>query len=65
MHGHHFRVLHLLDDGWEPYWRDSLIIPPGRRARIAFVADNPGKWLIESTILEHAMSGVSAVFEVR
>ena len=24
LHGHHMRVLHLLDDGWEPYWRDSV-----------------------------------------
>ncbi len=64
VHGHAFRVLHLLDDGWEPYWRDSVIVPPGGTVRIAFVADNPGKWLIESTILDHAMSGLAAWFEV-
>ena len=64
-HGFHMRVLHLLDDGWEPYWRDAVIIPPGRTVRVAFVADNPGKWLIESTILEHAMSGAMAWFEVK
>ena len=65
LHGHHMRVLHLLDDGWEPYWRDSVIIAPGRTVRVAFLADNPGKWMLESTILEHAMSGVSAWFEVK
>ncbi len=65
LHGHHMRVLHLLDDGWEPFWRDSVIVPPGRHARVAFLASNPGKWLIESSILEHAMSGVSAWFEVK
>ena len=65
VHGHHMRVLHLLDDGWEPYWRDSVIIAPTRTVRIAFIADNPGKWLIESTILEHAMSGAWAWFEVK
>jgi hypothetical protein len=32
--------------------------------RVAFIADNPGKWLIESTILDHAMSGLAAWFEV-
>ncbi len=64
VHGHALRVLHLLDDGWEPYWRDSVIIPPGGTVRIAFVADNPGKWLIESTILHQAMSGLAAWFEV-
>ncbi len=65
VHGHHMRVLHPLDDGWEPYWRDSVILPPGRTVRVAFVADNPGKWLIESAIPEHAASGAMAWFEVR
>ena len=37
-----------MDDGWEPYWRDTLLIQPGRTAHIAFVADNPGKWPLES-----------------
>ncbi len=65
VHGHALRVLHLLDDGWEPYWRDSVIVPTGGTVRVAFLADNPGKWLIESTILDHAMSGLAAWFEVR
>ena len=64
VHGHALRVLHLLDDGWEPYWRDSVIVPPAGTVRVAFLADNPGKWLIESTILERAMSGLAAWFEV-
>ncbi len=64
VHGHALRVLHLLDDGWEPYWRDSVIVPAGATVRVAFLADNPGKWLIESTILDHAMSGLAAWFEV-
>jgi len=64
VHGHALRVLHLLDDGWEPYWRDSVIVPPRGTVRVAFLADNPGKWLIESTILDHAMSGLAAWFEV-
>lgn len=48
VHGHAMRQLHLLDDGWEPYWRDAVVVPEGRTVRVAFVADNPGKWLIES-----------------
>ena len=40
--GHVARLLHALDDGWEPYWRDVFIVPPGRTVRLAFVADNPG-----------------------
>jgi FtsP/CotA-like multicopper oxidase with cupredoxin domain len=64
VHGHAMRVLHLLDDGWEPYWRDTVIIPPGATVRVAFQTEWRGKWLIESTILDHAMSGLAAWFEV-
>ncbi len=64
VHGHVFRVLHGLDDGWEPYFMDTVIVGEGRTVRIAFNADNPGKWLIRSTILEHMESGVLSWFEV-
>jgi FtsP/CotA-like multicopper oxidase with cupredoxin domain len=47
LHGHSFRLLDALDDGWKPFWLDTMPIEPQSKARIAFVADNPGKWLIE------------------
>ena len=25
LHGHVMRLLHAMDDGWEPYWRDSVL----------------------------------------
>jgi FtsP/CotA-like multicopper oxidase with cupredoxin domain len=64
LHGHVFRVLHALDDGWEPYFMDTVLVGDNRTVRIAFNADNPGKWLIRSTILEHMESGVLSWFEV-
>jgi FtsP/CotA-like multicopper oxidase with cupredoxin domain len=64
IHGHVMRLLHDLDDGWEPYWRDSVLIEPGKTHHVAFLADNPGKWLIHSAILEHSMAGASTWFEV-
>lgn len=64
LHGHAMRLLHGLDDGWEPYWRDSVIVPQGRTTRIAFVADNPGRWRIGSGVMEHAVGGLAAFFEV-
>ncbi len=63
-HGHVFRVLHALDDGWEPFFLDTVIVPEGKTVRIAFTADNVGKWLIRSTIIEHMEGGVQAWFEV-
>jgi FtsP/CotA-like multicopper oxidase with cupredoxin domain len=64
VHGHVMRLLHDLDDGWEPYWRDAVLIPEGRTKHAAFVADNPGKWAIESSITDRAASGLATWFEV-
>jgi len=62
--GHVGRLLHALDDGWEPYWRDTVLVAPGRTVHIAFVADNPGKWPIGSAIPEHRAAGVIGWFQV-
>jgi FtsP/CotA-like multicopper oxidase with cupredoxin domain len=64
LHGHHFRLLDRLDDGWKPFWLDSLVVPAQQTARIAFVADNPGKWMIHCHMLEHQESGMAAWFAV-
>jgi FtsP/CotA-like multicopper oxidase with cupredoxin domain len=62
--GHVMRLLHNLDDGWEPYWRDAVITPAGKTSRVAFLAENPGRWLIENADPERAAAGLSAWFEV-
>ncbi|MGY4479494.1 multicopper oxidase domain-containing protein [Bradyrhizobium sp. USDA 3364] len=47
LHGHHFRLLDKLDDGWKPFWLDTLAVEPGQTQRIAFLAEYPGRYLIE------------------
>ncbi len=64
LHGHCFRLLHPLDDGWEPYWLDTFQLLGGRTARIGFLADNPGRWLISATVLERFDTGLWTAFEV-
>jgi FtsP/CotA-like multicopper oxidase with cupredoxin domain len=64
VHGHHFRVLDRLDDGWKPYWLDTIVVAGRQTARIAFVADNPGRWLIEQHALDGPAAGVGW-FEVK
>ncbi|MBJ6126047.1 multicopper oxidase family protein [Microvirga splendida] len=64
LHGHAFRLLHALDDGWEPYWLDTVQVPENKTIRIAFVADNPGKWLLASTVLERFDAGLWTWIEV-
>jgi FtsP/CotA-like multicopper oxidase with cupredoxin domain len=54
LHGHHFRLLDKLDDGWKPFWLDTLAIEPGQTQRIAFAAEYAGRWLIESVATDWA-----------
>jgi len=54
LHGHHFRLLDRLDDGWKPFWLDTLAIEPGQTQRIAFAAEHAGRWLIESVATDWA-----------
>jgi FtsP/CotA-like multicopper oxidase with cupredoxin domain len=48
LHGHHFRHLDRLDDGWKPFWLDTIAIDAGQTQRIAFAAEYAGRWLIEA-----------------
>jgi FtsP/CotA-like multicopper oxidase with cupredoxin domain len=64
LHGHSFRLLHTLDDGWEPYFLDTVQVPENKTIRIAFVADNPGKWLLASTVMERFDAGLWTWIEV-
>jgi FtsP/CotA-like multicopper oxidase with cupredoxin domain len=54
LHGHHFRLLDRLDDGWKPFWLDTLAIDPGQTQRIAFLAEHAGRWLIEAAATDWA-----------
>jgi FtsP/CotA-like multicopper oxidase with cupredoxin domain len=54
LHGHHFRLLDRLDDGWKPFWLDTLAIEPGQTQRVAFLAEYAGRYLIESVATDWA-----------
>jgi FtsP/CotA-like multicopper oxidase with cupredoxin domain len=64
VHGHSMRLLHDLDDGWEPYWRNGVIVPAGKTKHVAFIANAPGKWAIHDDILEHEAAGLATWFAV-
>lgn len=65
IHGHHFRVV---EKNGSPVsdspWRDTELMEPGDKTSIAFIADNPGKWLFHCHMLEHNMAGMGTWFEV-
>jgi FtsP/CotA-like multicopper oxidase with cupredoxin domain len=64
LHGHHFRLLDRLDDGWKPFWLDTVMVPAGESDHIAFVADNPGKWRLDAQPLAATGGTSPGWFEV-
>ncbi len=65
LHGHHFKVIEregsAVDDD---AWRDTELVQPGESVSIAFVADNPGKWLLHCHMLEHRAGGMTTWLEI-
>lgn len=60
LHGHTFRVL---SEPGRPF-RDTVLVQPRQKAEIAFVADNPGDWMLHCHILEHQAAGMMATVRV-
>lgn len=65
LHGHSFRVI-TRDGKPTQYreWQDTVLLSRQERAEIAFVADNPGDWMIHCHILEHQAGGMMGVIRV-
>jgi len=65
LHGHAFRVLSRNGRPTEHReWQDTVLLGPDERAEVAFVADNPGDWMLHCHILEHQDGGMMAVVRV-
>jgi FtsP/CotA-like multicopper oxidase with cupredoxin domain len=47
LRGQAVRQLHVLDDGWEPYWTDTLLVPSGSERLVAFIPSVEGEWRVE------------------
>jgi FtsP/CotA-like multicopper oxidase with cupredoxin domain len=65
LHGHTFRIL---SRGGVPSshreWRDTVLLAPREDVTIAFVGDNPGRWMLHCHVLEHHAGGMGGVFAV-
>jgi FtsP/CotA-like multicopper oxidase with cupredoxin domain len=65
LHGHAFQV--VARQGLkieEPIWLDTVLVFPKETVDIAFVADNPGDWLLHCHVLGHAAAGMMAAISV-
>lgn len=59
LHGHHFyETVNTAFGGAPARLRDTTLVAANATAEIAFVADNPGDWLLHCHMLEHAASGM-------
>jgi FtsP/CotA-like multicopper oxidase with cupredoxin domain len=65
LHGHSFNVLSR-DGAPVPHdeWRDTVLVPPREHVRIAFVADNPGDWMLHCHVMQHQVGGMMTVIRV-
>ena len=65
LHGHSFRVISRNGRPTKhKEWQDTVLIAPQETAEIAFVADNPGDWMLHCHILEHQAAGMMAAIRV-
>lgn len=64
LHGHHARLLDRLDDGWKPFWLDTVTVAAGQTQRIAFVPDVAGAWLIEAMLAQWSAPRLARRFTV-
>ncbi|WP_035657104.1 multicopper oxidase domain-containing protein, partial [Bradyrhizobium sp. STM 3809] len=64
LHGQPFRLLDRLDDGWKPYWLDTLALEAGQTQRIAFRAETAGRFLIERMATDWAAPRLVRWYEI-
>lgn len=67
MHVHGFSLSVLSRNGapvphWQ--WQDTVLLAPKDVIECAFVADNPGDWMLHCHVADHQMAGLMTVFRV-
>ncbi len=62
LHGHHFQA--VTDGRASGPLRDTILVQRGETTEVAFLADNPGKWMLHCHMLEHAAAGMMTWIEV-
>ncbi|RMH47671.1 MAG: multicopper oxidase family protein [Alphaproteobacteria bacterium] len=64
MHLHGMHVREILPDGALGPLRDTILVSRGEIREIAFLADNPGDWLLHCHMLAHAAAGMTTWLRV-
>ena len=65
LHGHSSRVLRRnAADVPHRQWADTVLVPPKETVDIAFVADNPGDWMLHCHVADHQVSGMMTILRI-
>ncbi|MGE0118181.1 MAG: multicopper oxidase family protein [Dongiaceae bacterium] len=64
LHGFAFKVLRSNEREIAPYFADTALLSPKERMTVAFVADNPGDWMLHCHIIEHQATGMTGYLHV-
>lgn len=64
VHGHTMTILSASRLPRPPHRADTVLVMPNERVEAAFVADNPGAWMIHCHVVEHQETGMMAWFLV-
>jgi FtsP/CotA-like multicopper oxidase with cupredoxin domain len=62
LHGHVFQVIAIDGRPMQGAARDTVLVMPMGRVRIAFDADNPGRWALHCHNLYHMVTGMMTEF---
>jgi FtsP/CotA-like multicopper oxidase with cupredoxin domain len=65
LHGHSFLVVSRNGTpNPRREWRDTVLVPPKETVDVAFVADNPGNWMLHCHVMDHQMTGLMTALRV-
>jgi FtsP/CotA-like multicopper oxidase with cupredoxin domain len=64
LHGFAFKVLQSSERDIVPHFADTALLSPKERLSVAFVADNPGDWMLHCHIIEHQATGMTGYLHV-
>ncbi|MFN0218515.1 MAG: multicopper oxidase family protein [Hyphomicrobium sp.] len=64
IHGHTFEVMSSNLRELIRHRADTVLLVPKERIEVAFVADNPGRWMFHCHILEHQETGMMGYLDV-
>ena len=65
LHGFTWTVLRSNQKTIEPYHTDTVLLEKNELVEVAFVADNPGRWMYHCHVIEHMKTGLMGYITVR